>query len=66
MDREEKDMRKIFQNIIQDAGRPAGEALAADNTDFQNHKGCICRINPLILCQEGYCSECWISINKGS
>jgi hypothetical protein len=65
MNNQEKDLSQNIQKIIPDAGRPAGMGVTDADLDTWNHKGNICRINPLILCQEGYCSECWISKNNG-
>jgi hypothetical protein len=27
-----------------------------------NHKGTWCVLNPSKLCQEGFCSECWLYV----
>jgi hypothetical protein len=65
MNNQEKDLSQNIQKIIPDAGGPARAVVTEADVDARNHKGSICPINPLVLCQEGYCSECWISLNKG-
>jgi DNA-binding NarL/FixJ family response regulator len=36
----------------------------SENRDLAFHKGQPCILNSGRLCQEGYCSECWLWVNR--